>query len=125
MKIPFVLPSGHFSGVLLSADARGTLRISLLQTGAEISLHETEDEFDLLALFNHVARRLSLPRYVEPEPGERLCLDQCLGALVCGRKPIMRRRGQIAFMRRPRFLVRRRLGERRLMKKVAPKRKLT
>ena len=125
MKMPFVLPSGDFSGVLLSADARGILRISLLQGEAESILHETEDEFDLLALFNHVARKLAVPRFIEPEPGERLCLDQCLGALVCGRKPIMRRRGQIAFMRRPRFLVRRRLGERKLMKKIAPQRKLT
>lgn len=42
-----------------------------------------------------------------------------LGGIAVGPAPVMRRRGAGALSRRPRFLARRRMGERRLMKRVA------
>ncbi len=83
-----------------------------------LTLFEIAHEDDLLAQFSEVARKLSLPRFVEPEPGQRHRLDECCGAVVLGRRPVVRRRGQVAITRRPRFLVRRRMGERRLMKQI-------
>ena len=116
MAIPF----RQFVGVLLSGDAQGLLRLSLIHRDQDLclTLCETAQDDDLLAHFSEAARKFSLPRFVEPAPGQRLCLDQCMGAVVLGRAPIVRRRGQIAITRRPRFLVRRRLGDRRLMRKL-------
>lgn len=112
------IPLRHFTGVLLALAEGDALRLSLLHRDPDLCLllNETGDDSDILAQFSDVARRLSLPRYIEPETGQRLCLDLCLGAVLRGRSPVMRRRGAIAIRRRPRFLVRRRMGEPRLMR---------
>ncbi len=120
VELHFAIPYRQFAGVLLSCDAQGLLRMSLMHRDHDLclTLFETAHEDDLLAQFSEVARKLSLPRFVEPEPGQRHCLDQCCGAVVLGRASDMRRRRQMAIVRRPCFLVRRRIGERRLMKKI-------
>jgi hypothetical protein len=112
------IPFRHFSDVLLASSPSGILRLSLIHRDPDLCLllNESNEERDVLAHFSEVARRLSLPRYVEGEEGQRHCLDLCLGGILRGRVPGVRRRGAIAIRRRPRFLVRRRMGERRLMK---------
>jgi hypothetical protein len=112
------IPFQHFLGVLLASSPSGILRLSLIHRDPDLCLllNESDEESDVLAHFSEVARRLSLPRYVEAEAGQRHCLDLCLGGILRGRVSVVRRRGAIAIRRRPRFLVRRRMGERRLMK---------
>ena len=114
------IPFRHFSGVLLSCSANGLIRLSLMHRDPDLCLilQESVDDTDVLAEFSDIARRLSLPRYIEPHEGQRLCLDLRLGSVLRGSRPILRRRGAVAIKRRPRFLVRRRMGERRLMKHI-------
>ena len=112
------VPLRQFAGVLLALAADGSIRLSLLHRDPDLCvlLREYADDADVLADFSCMARTFSLPRFVEPQAGQRICLDVCFGALVCGRVPALRRRGIVAVKRRPRFLMRRRIGERCLMK---------
>jgi hypothetical protein len=116
------IPFRQFTGVLLASDHDGIIRLSLLHRDPDLclTLSESDEDFDMLPQFTETARRLALPRYIEPEPGERICLDICVGVVMLGRMPVIRRRGANAIRRRPRFLVRRRMGEWRLMKPVSP-----
>jgi hypothetical protein len=95
-------------------------RICLVHADAELSvvLHETPDDADLVAQWRAMATRLRLPRLAETGDGVFEAVDIRLGDLTLGPAATGRRRGAVAIRRRPRFLVRRRVGQRRLMRKI-------
>jgi hypothetical protein len=97
-----------------------TFVIRLLHADPELSvaLFETRDDADIIAHWRAVAAQTGLPRFIEHEPGLIDAIERRLGPVTLGRARPVRRRGSSAVRRRPRFLTRRRLGERRLMKPI-------
>ena len=117
------IPCSAYRGVALvlagSADAP-LFRICLVHDDADLSivLHETEDDESILIHWQAAACFFRRPRLLGMgggsfEPVEALC-----GQLVLGRAFRIRRRGAIAIRRRPRFLMRRRIGDCSRMRKI-------
>jgi hypothetical protein len=83
-----------------------------------VVLAETADGDDIVALWRQLADQTGVPRLLEREAGVLEAMEARIGQVAVGPVFVMRRRGAIALRRRPRFLTRRRMGERRLMKHV-------
>ncbi|MDB5641964.1 MAG: hypothetical protein JWN07_1281 [Hyphomicrobiales bacterium] len=118
------LPCSAYRGVVLTlagAPEAPRFIISLEHADPELSvtLAETPDDDDIVALWRHYAAQMGLPRFLQREPGMLEAAEQKIGQVAVGPAPVMRRRGAVALRRRPRFLTRRRMGERRLMKIVS------
>jgi hypothetical protein len=102
-----------------------TIRLDHADPELSVILAATVDDAEIVALWRSFAAQTGLPRYLEREPGVLEPAETRLGDVVIGPAPVMRRRGAVALLRRPRFLTRRRMGERRLMKRVACERVLS
>ena len=98
---------------------RCLIRVAHADPEVSITLHETDYDAEIVAQWRAFAATTGLPRFLEREPGVLEAAETKLGDVVVGPAPAMRRRGAVALRRRPRFLTRRRMGERRLMKRVA------
>jgi hypothetical protein len=117
------VPTSAYRGVALRiVDARDhgfSYEIRLVHADPDLSvaLAETSDDSDIQAEWRLWARVLGLPALVErAEGGDEP--DQELLGRVAIRPPAPRRRGKTILSRRPRFLVRRKLGRPELAVKV-------
>jgi hypothetical protein len=118
------LACSAYRGIVLAltgtADAPTfVLRLDHADPELSVTLQETADDSEIVADWRAYAATMGLPRFLEREPGVVEAAETLLGAIAIGPAPLMRRRGAVALRRRPRFLTRRRMGERRLMKTVA------
>jgi hypothetical protein len=130
MAMRLGLPCSAYRGVVLTlAGAPDAPRfiICLDHADPELSviLAETMEDDDIVALWREFADQTGLPRVLEREPGVLEPMDVRIGQVLVGPAPVMRRRGAVALRRRPRFLTRRRMGERRLMKRVSCEQELS
>ena len=104
------VPLSAYTGVALSTETHcdGSVfyRLTLAHRDADLNavLFETDDDTNIVALWRAFAQDLGLPGLVETEPGRFVRAD-------AGRHPPMRRRNAALTGRRPRFLMRRRMGE--------------
>lgn len=124
MAMRLGIPCSAYKGVVLTLagtpdEPRFLIRLDHADPELSIVLHDSEDDSDIVADWRAFAALTGLPRYLEREPGVLEAAEARLGALALGPARVMRRRGAVAIRRRPRFLTRRRMGERRLMKRVA------
>ncbi len=124
MAMRLGLPCSAYRGVVLTLAGapeapRFLIRLAHADPELSVTLLETEDDAEIVAQWRAFAATTGLPRFLEREPGVLEAAETKLGEVVVGPAPAMRRRGAVALRRRPRFLTRRRMGERRLMKRVA------
>jgi hypothetical protein len=117
------LQCSAYRGVVLTLagapdEPRFIVRLDHADAELSVILADTEDDSEIVALWRSFAAQTGLPRFLEREPGVLEATDVRIGDVVIGPAPVMRRRGAVALLRRPRFLTRRRMGERRLMKRV-------
>jgi hypothetical protein len=118
-----------FKGVSLRLRATGaegyTYQLALAHRDGDLTvvLEEAPDNFDIVANWRAWARFFGLPALVE----RRLGIDELerpmVGAVIANR-PSPRRRGKWITARRPRFLVRRKVGEAKRMTAVEKRRVL-
>ena len=97
---------------------RFIIRLDHADPELSVVLAETADGDDIVALWRQLADQTGVPRLLEREAGVLEAMEARIGQVAVGPVFVMRRRGAIALRRRPRFLTRRRMGERRLMKHV-------
>lgn len=110
------VPAQSYYGVVLShppAAAPATpWRIMLVHHDPDLSLilYHSDDDADVVAIWNEWSDFFSLPRLVEHPDGALDCADVYVGGLAMGRAPRWRRRGGTLANRRPRFFTRRKPG---------------
>lgn len=124
------LQCSAYRGVVLTLagapdEPRFIIRLDHADAELSVILAETADDAEIVALWRGYAAQTGLPRFLERESGVLEPTETRLGDVVIGPAPVMRRRGAAALLRRPRFLMRRRMGERKLMKRVACERVLS
>ncbi|MDB5648742.1 MAG: hypothetical protein JWL62_262 [Hyphomicrobiales bacterium] len=123
MAMRLGIPCSSFRGVVLALtgglDApRFVIRLDHADPELSIVVHDVEDDADVVAEWHAWAALTKLPKFLEREPGLLECGERHLGTLVLGPAPHMRRRGAIVLRRRPRFLTRRKTGERKRMRNI-------
>jgi hypothetical protein len=124
------IPCEAYRGVVLTLEGserapRFRLRLAHADDELSVVLHETDDDTQIVALWRGYSDLTGLPRFLERKRGVLESAEIRMGPVVIGPAPVMRRRGAIAVKRRPRFLTRRRIGERRRMTHVACERVLS
>jgi hypothetical protein len=117
------LPCSAYRGVVLQLSGapdhpRFIIRLDHADAELSVIVAETGDDAEIVAVWRSYAAQTGLPRFLEREPGILEPVETRLGEVAIGSAPIVRRRGAVALRRRPRFLTRRRMGERRLMTRV-------
>jgi hypothetical protein len=117
------LPCSAYLGVVLTLagapdEPRFIIRLDHADPELSVVLADTVEDDDIVALWRQLADQTGLPRFLEREPGVLEATEARIGQVAVGPARAMRRRGAVALRRRPRFLTRRRMGERRLMKPV-------
>jgi hypothetical protein len=123
MSMRLGIPCSAFRGVVLALtgtldEPRFVIRLDHADAELSIVVHDGVDDTDVVAEWHAWAALTSLPKFLEREPGLLECGERHLGTLILGPAPQMRRRGAIVLRRRPRFLSRRRMGERKRMRQV-------
>ena len=123
------VPCSAYRGVVLSMegeedDATFTIRLDHMDPDLSVVVHAAEDDCDVVAQWHAWSKLTGLPRFVERDAGELVGARELLGAVVLGRSRTARRRGAIAIRRRPRFLARRQVGSRKLMKRLPASREI-
>lgn len=117
------IPCSAYRGVVLVLggtpdEPHFTIRLDHFDPDLSVVVHEADDDADVVAQWRAWAKLTNLPKLLEQTPGVLETAERHLGAVQIGRVPAQRRRGASAIKRRPRFLTRRRVGERKLMKRV-------
>ena len=117
------LPCSAYRGVVLALagapdNPRFIIRLDHADPELSVVLAETADGDDIVALWCQLADQTGVPRLLEREAGVLEAMEARIGQVTVGPVLVKRRRGAVALRRRPRFLTRRRMGERRLMKHV-------
>lgn len=123
MAMRIGLPCSAYKGVVLTLhvvhDApRFVIRLAHDDPDLSVTLWRSDDDADVVAQWRAFANITHLPKFLEREPGVLESAERRLGQVVIGPAHVMRRRGSAAIRRRPRFLTRRRMGDRQLMKLV-------
>ncbi|MDB5508247.1 MAG: hypothetical protein JWL93_716 [Hyphomicrobiales bacterium] len=122
------IPCSSFRGVVLSMDGVDdpvfTIRLDHQDPELSVVVHEAGDDADVIAQWRAWSKLTGLPKFLEREAGVLVDADEELGALRTGRAPAPRRRGAVAVKRRPRFLTRRRMGERQRMIRLPAEREI-
>ncbi len=120
MAMRLGIPCAAYLGVVLCATPEGfSIRLVHADPDLSVVLHESADDADIVAQWRFFAECTGLPKFLERDADCLESAETWLGGLCLGPAPVMRRRGAVALRRRPRFLTRRRMGERGLMKVIA------
>lgn len=128
ISMRLAIPCSAFRGVVLSMegldDPMFTIRLDHQDPELSVVVHAAGDDADVIAQWRAWSKLTGLRKYLEREAGVLVDADDELGASRTGRMPAPRRRGAIAIKRRPRFLTRRRMGERQRMVRLPAEREI-
>ncbi|MDO9442575.1 MAG: DUF6101 family protein [Beijerinckiaceae bacterium] len=122
------IPCASFRGVVLAMEGEDdpvfTIRLDHADPDLSVVVHEAGDDCDVIAQWRAWSTLTGLPKYLERQDGVLVDADIEIGGIYPGKPPAPRRRGAIAVKRRPRFLTRRRMGDRRRMIMLPPCREI-